>query len=99
MKANIHPNYRPARATCACSSTFVTRATVPEVRVDICSQCHPFYTGRQKIIDTEGRVERFQQRYVRFQQQSDEAKAKQTKPPAMAKARAPRVRSSKTTKS
>jgi large subunit ribosomal protein L31 len=98
MKAEIHPKYRPARATCACGSTFVTRATVPEVRVDICSQCHPFYTGRQKIVDTEGRVERFQQRYVRYQQQADEAKAKQTKSPAMAKARAARAGAAKTAK-
>jgi len=86
MKANVHPTYRPAKATCACGNTFVTRATVPEIRVDICSSCHPFYTGRQKIVDTEGRVERFQQRYERYEKQAKEAKAKQTKPPAQAKA-------------
>jgi large subunit ribosomal protein L31 len=90
MKDKIHPKYVPARATCACGNQFVTRATVAEVRVDICSQCHPFYTGRQKIVDTEGRVERFQQRYVRYQKQAEEAKAKQTKPPAQAKAVAKR---------
>jgi len=87
MKANVHPTYRPAKATCACGNVFVTRATVREIRVDICSQCHPFYTGRQKIVDTEGRVERFQQRYQRYQKQADEAKSKQTKAPAMPKAR------------
>jgi large subunit ribosomal protein L31 len=90
MKDTIHPKYVPARATCACGNQFVTRATVAEVRVDICSQCHPFYTGRQKIVDTEGRVERFQQRYMRYQKQAEEAKAKQTKPPAKSKAAAKR---------
>jgi large subunit ribosomal protein L31 len=87
MKDKIHPTYIPARATCACGNQFVTRATVPEIRVDICSECHPFYTGRQKIMDTEGRVERFTQRYMRYKKQAEEAKAKQTKPPAKAKAR------------
>jgi len=68
MKEGIHPRYGPAQVTCACGNSFVTRATVPVIRVEICSQCHPFYTGRQKIVDTEGRVERFIQRYQRFQQ-------------------------------
>lgn len=79
MKEKIHPRYVPARATCACGSSFVTRATVPEIRVEICSNCHPFYTGRQKIVDTEGRVERFQQRYARYQTHAKEAKARQPK--------------------
>lgn len=69
MKADIHPNYVPARVSCACGNTFVTRATVPEIRVDICSNCHPFFTGRQKIVDTERRVERFRQRYERYEKQ------------------------------
>jgi len=68
MKQGIHPAYGPATVTCACGSTFTTRATRPEIRVEICSRCHPFYTGRQKIMDTEGRVERFRQRYARVQQ-------------------------------
>jgi large subunit ribosomal protein L31 len=76
VKEKIHPSYVPARVTCACGNSFVTRATVPEIRVDICSHCHPFYTGRQKIVDTEGRVERFRQRYDRYQKQ---AKARQAK--------------------
>jgi len=62
MKADVHPKYMPARVSCACGNTFVTRATVPEIRVEICSNCHPFYTGRQKLVDTERRVERFHQR-------------------------------------
>jgi large subunit ribosomal protein L31 len=69
VKADIHPNYVPARVSCACGNTFVTRATVPEIRVDICSNCHPFFTGRQKIVDTERRVERFRQRYERYEKQ------------------------------
>jgi large subunit ribosomal protein L31 len=75
MKRDIHPKYMPARVTCACGSTFVTRATKPEIRIEICSSCHPFYTGRQKLVDTERRVERFNLRYERYQQ----AKARQEK--------------------
>jgi large subunit ribosomal protein L31 len=74
MKEGIHPEYVSARVTCACGNTFVTRAAVPEIRVDICSNCHPFFTGRQKIVDTERRVERFRQRYERYEKQ---AKARQ----------------------
>ena len=77
MKQSIHPQYIPARVTCACGNTFVTRATVPEIRIDICSNCHPFFTGKQKIVDTERRVERFHQRYKRYQKQ---ANARQEKP-------------------
>jgi large subunit ribosomal protein L31 len=77
MKEGIHPDYVPARVTCACGNTFVTRATVPEIRVDICSNCHPFFTGRQKIVDTERRVERFRQRYERYEKQ---AKARKERP-------------------
>ena len=75
MKKGIHPKYMPAKVTCACSNSFVTQATVPEIRVETCAQCHPFYTGRQRIIDTEGRVERFRQRYQKFDdQQTDKEK-------------------------
>ncbi len=77
MKAEIHPKYTAARVSCACGNTFVTRATVPAIRVEICSNCHPFYTGRQKLVDTERRVERFHQRYAEFNKQ---AKAQQEKP-------------------
>jgi large subunit ribosomal protein L31 len=63
MKADIHPNYVDCVVTCACGNTFQTRSTRPEIRVEICSECHPFYTGRQNIVDTEGRVERFRQKY------------------------------------
>ncbi len=63
MKKGIHPEYRPAKVVCACGHTFETRSTIPEIRVEICSACHPFFTGRQKIVDTEGRVDKFLQKY------------------------------------
>jgi large subunit ribosomal protein L31 len=67
MKPDIHPTYQHAIVRCACGAEFVTRSTVPEVRVEICSTCHPFYTGKQKIVDTAGKVERFRQRYAKKQ--------------------------------
>ena len=63
MKEGIHPQYQAATVVCACGNTFETRSTKPSVRVEICSNCHPFYTGKQKIVDTEGRVEKFLQKY------------------------------------
>ncbi len=63
MKQEIHPTWYPeARVTCACGNTWVTGATVPEIRTDVCSACHPFYTGEQRIVDTEGQVDRFMKR-------------------------------------
>lgn len=64
MKADIHPEYVEATVRCSCGNTFQTRATKPEIRVEICSNCHPFYTGKQKLVDTGGRVERFRRRYA-----------------------------------
>ncbi len=63
MKDGIHPNYPAARVTCACGNTFVTRSTRGDFQVDVCSACHPFYTGTQKLIDAAGRVDRFRKRY------------------------------------
>ena len=64
MKAEIHPQYHSeAVVTCVCGSTFKTGSTQKEVRVDICSQCHPFFTGKQKLMDTEGRIDRFNKKY------------------------------------
>lgn len=64
MKADIHPKYYPdAQIVCSCGNTFVAGATQPALRVEICSQCHPFFTGEQRIIDTEGRVERMKRRF------------------------------------
>lgn len=63
MKEKIHPEYKEAKVVCACGETFTTRSTKPLIKVDICSKCHPFYTGKQKIVDTEGRVEKFMRKY------------------------------------
>src|SRR5688572_22740431 len=63
MKADIHPQYATATVRCACGNTFVTRSTSAEIHTDICAQCHPFFTGKQKLVDTAGRVERFRQKY------------------------------------
>ena len=65
MKAEIHPNYMAARVHCTCGNEFITRATQDELRVEVCSNCHPFYTGRQKLVDSGGRVERFQRRMAK----------------------------------
>jgi large subunit ribosomal protein L31 len=63
MKEGIHPEYHPSRVACACGNTFVTRSTRGDMQIDVCSACHPFYTGTQKLIDTAGRVDRFRKRY------------------------------------
>lgn len=63
MKKDIHPKYQKAIITCACGNSFETRATQSEIKVDICNACHPFYTGKQKFVDTTGRVERFQKKF------------------------------------
>ena len=63
MKADIHPEYVETTITCACGNAKQTRSTVPNLRVDICSNCHPFYTGKQRLVDTAGMVERYRRRY------------------------------------
>ncbi|MBK7847946.1 MAG: 50S ribosomal protein L31 [Zoogloea sp.] len=65
MKADTHPNYNDVQVTCSCGNTFTTRSTMgkPKYHVEVCAACHPFYTGKQKIVDTAGRVERFRQKY------------------------------------
>ncbi len=63
MKEGIHPKYQKCVVVCACGHTFETRSTVPTLHLDLCSNCHPFYTGKQRIVDTGGRVERFRRRY------------------------------------
>lgn len=68
MKQGIHPNYVEATVICSCGNTFQTRSTKPELRTDLCSVCHPFYTGEQRIVDTAGQVERFTRRMERAQQ-------------------------------
>lgn len=68
MKEGIHPKYEASSVTCACGNHFETRSTKPEIRVEVCSKCHPFYTGKQKLVDTGGRVDRFNKRFVRAQE-------------------------------
>lgn len=63
MKQGIHPKYELSKVTCACGNTFETRSTKGDMHVDICNVCHPFYTGKQKIMDTAGRVEKFNKKY------------------------------------
>ena len=67
MKTGIHPEYVEAHVRCTCGNEFTTRSTKPELHVEICSECHPFYTGKQKLVDTGGRVERFQRRAAKRQ--------------------------------
>ena len=64
MRDGIHPKYETTTITCACGSNFETRSTKPNLRIDVCSRCHPFFTGEQRIVDTAGRVERFNRRYA-----------------------------------
>ena len=65
MKEKIHPNYKESRVACACGESFETRSTMNAIKVDICSKCHPFFTGREKILDAEGRVEKFKSKYAK----------------------------------
>lgn len=71
MKTDIHPDYVTAHVSCTCGNTFTTRSVMPDIRVEICSNCHPFYTGRQKLVDTGGRVERFQRKLARRKKSDD----------------------------
>ena len=63
MKKNIHPNYAETTITCACGNVIQTRSTEKDIKVEICSACHPFFTGKQKLVDTAGRIDRFKKRY------------------------------------
>ncbi|WP_082058518.1 MULTISPECIES: 50S ribosomal protein L31 [Acidithrix] len=63
MKPEIHPHYADAQVVCSCGNTFTTKSTKDSMHVELCNECHPFYTGKQKLVDTGGRVERFQRRY------------------------------------
>ena len=65
MKQGIHPNYVDCKITCACGNVIETRSTRPEIRVEVCNKCHPFYTGKQKLVHTGGRVDRFNRRFGR----------------------------------
>jgi len=64
MKKDIHPDFKECSVTCACGNTFVTKSNIETMRIDICSECHPFFTGEQKIVDAAGRIEKFKARYA-----------------------------------
>ena len=69
MKADIHPQYQDIKVTCSCGNEFSTRSTLnDELHIEVCSSCHPFYTGKQKIVDTAGRVEKFKQRFAKSEE-------------------------------
>ncbi len=76
MKPNIHPKYVVTQVSCSCGNTFTTRSTAHngEIRVETCSACHPFYTGKQRVLDTAGRVAKFQQKYARARAQANQGK-------------------------
>jgi len=71
MKEKIHPKYDVSTVRCACGETFETRSVKPNMRVDICSKCHPFYTGKRQMVDTGGRVDRFNRRFQRKEEQAE----------------------------
>ncbi len=76
MKKGIHPKYVECTVTCGCGATFKTRSTVPKINVEICSSCHPFYTGKQKFVDTAGRQDKCKRRYEKAMQLKNEREAK-----------------------
>jgi large subunit ribosomal protein L31 len=65
VKAGIHPDYKEVKVVCACGESFTTKSTRTDIHLDICSKCHPFFTGKQKIVDAEGRVEKFKKKYAK----------------------------------
>ena len=75
MKTDIHPSYVDASVRCSCGNTFITRSTKPEIHLELCNECHPFFTGKQKLVDSGGRVERFQRRYAKTGSQEEAAAA------------------------
>ena len=86
MKEGIHPKYYDIEARCACGATWKTRSTKPELHLEICNNCHPFFTGRQKLIDTEGRLERFTKRFGTQTSETRKTAAKAAKAEKTAKA-------------
>jgi large subunit ribosomal protein L31 len=89
MKPGVHPDYKPAKVVCACGNVIETRSVRGDFHIEICSQCHPFFTGKQKIMDTAGRIERFKTRYA-AQPAAAAAPKKAAEPKAAAKAEAPK---------
>jgi large subunit ribosomal protein L31 len=87
MRPNIHPAYPTSRVHCACGASWETRSTAGDLHLDICSNCHPFFTGKQKLIDTQGRIDRFQKKYAN----APKAPPKKAKAAAAEKKAAPKV--------
>jgi large subunit ribosomal protein L31 len=75
MKAGIHPNYTESRVHCSCGNEFTTRSTAGDLHVELCSECHPFYTGKQKLVDSGGRIEKFERRYGKRKRKTADATA------------------------
>lgn len=73
MKSDIHPEYATATVKCACGNTFQTRSTQAEIHTDVCAQCHPFFTGKQRLMDTAGRIERFRQKFAKPGEKAEKA--------------------------
>jgi len=90
LKKGIHPNYVDCTITCACGNVIQTRSTIPKIHVEICSACHPFYTGKQKLVDTAGRIERFRKRYANVEPEP-KADAKKASAPKVEKAAIPKA--------
>jgi large subunit ribosomal protein L31 len=95
VKEGIHPKYHDIEARCACGATWKTRSTKPELHLEICNNCHPFFTGRQKLIDTEGRVERFTKRFGTQTSETRKTAAKAAKAEKTAKAAAAKKKAAK----
>jgi large subunit ribosomal protein L31 len=95
VKEGIHPKYHEVEARCACGATWKTRSTKPELHLEICNNCHPFFTGRQKLIDTEGRVERFTKRFGAQTSETRKAAAKTAKAAEAAKSAKSKPRATK----
>jgi len=74
MKKDIHPDYAETTITCACGNAIEVGSTKSDIRVEICSKCHPFFTGKQKLVDTAGRIERFRRKYEKFQKKEETSK-------------------------
>ncbi|MBP7633222.1 50S ribosomal protein L31 [Candidatus Ozemobacteraceae bacterium] len=88
MKAKIHPDYNKINVTCACGNSFASASTSKELKVEVCSACHPFFTGQQRFLDTAGRVERFQAKIEQHKKVAAEAEAKKASKKGAAKAKA-----------
>ena len=82
MKTDIHPDYTETSVRCSCGNTFTTRSTKPEITLELCNECHPFFTGKQKLVDSGGRVERFQRRYAARAARRSRPLPPRTEPPA-----------------